>query len=250
VKTIKIAGAEALWTKDGEYPLFLEASGAKYHRSPWKDMEDRGITNRLLESLILALPKGTIIAGGFMTAVMGQNKDASDIDLFFTSSEAFVEAFNLLNSDEKPDDEHWAIEGYSLAPESAIAFTKSDLGVYTVNKDVRFIKFIHPKRPPIQLIKLAWYRDAEQVIDSFDLTVAQFAIDIHTAELICNPLSIMDLLGKKIVLHRMQFPSSTLRRIIKYTKKGYYACAGSLGKVAALTATHIQNENPHFFYID
>lgn len=48
----------------------------------------------------------------------------------------------------------------------------------------------------------------------------------------------------------MQFPSSTLRRIIKYTKKGDYACPGSLANVAQLVSEHIDDDDAQFVYVD
>jgi hypothetical protein len=250
---------EAFWSRakgPGNWPGFLEPSGANYSRVPFSSMADRGIENRLLDSLAAAMPNGTIIAGGFMTAVMGNNKDAQDIDLFFTNPISFAIAFNRLTeptadklSSKDWDferDEHWAIEGYKLDKASEACFDKQG----NVKDTTRFVKFIHESRPPIQLIKLAWYDNAEHVIDSFDLTVAQFAYDVTTQDLVCNPVSIMDLMGKKIVLHRMQFPSSTMRRVIKYTKKGYYACPGALAKIAEQVAEHIGDDDAQFVYVD
>lgn len=262
---------KAFWNKEdpnSNWPGFLEPSGAQYSRLPFTHMEDRGIENRLLSSLISALPEGTIIAGGFMTAVMGNNKDAQDIDLFFTSADAFADTFNRLieagdeNTFQKnfSKEEQWAIAGYKLdnGSRASLVQQKAEFGMsglalpggWTVSHDTRYVKFVHPTRPPIQLIKLAWYKDAEHVIDSFDLTVAQFALDVATGDLVCNPISIMDLVGKKIVLHRMQFPSSTMRRVIKYTKKGYYACPGALTKIAEQVAEHIEDDDAQFVYVD
>jgi hypothetical protein len=73
---------------------------------------------------------------------------------------------------------------------------------------------------------MVWYDNAEHVIDSFDFTVIQFAFT--NKEFVFNGMSFMDLARKRLVLHRMQFPASTMRRLIKYTQKGYYACPGSL----------------------
>ena len=104
--------------------------------------------------------------------------------------------------------------------------------------------------PPIQLVKLVWYDSAEHVIDSFDLTVVQFATDGE--DLVFNPVAMLDLARKRIVLHRMQFPTSTLRRLVKYTKKGFYACPGSLQRICTEVADAIA-KNPgaeQFAYID
>ena len=253
---------EPTWRTPEEKPAFLNRTQTQYWRGPINSLKDRGIENRLLESLVYALPPGVIIAGGFMTAVMGENTDAQDVDLFFTNERAFIETYELLTSNEDSDDEAWAIKGYSLDPKAkevvagAMKFKTNEQENESAEltlKNIRYLKFVHPKRLPIQLIKLAWYTDAEHVIDSFDLTVAQFAVQITNsgeAELVANPISFIDLARKRLVLHRMQFPSSTLRRVIKYSKKGYYACPGSLATIAQSIASNIQNDDQQFVYID
>jgi hypothetical protein len=75
-------------------------------------------------------------------------------------------------------------------------------------------------------MKMVWYEDASHVIDSFDFTISQFAFTNNS--FVYNGEAMMDLARKRLVLHRMQFPASTLRRLIKYASKGYYACPGSL----------------------
>lgn len=221
------------------YPKFLDASGLKYARAPIDSLKDRGIENRLLNNLVEYLPKGAFIAGGFMTSVVQEEKTATDIDIFFKDEEALRETLRifLTAADEPAEDSgeeitNWAFRGYKLTP-----VQPKD---WNYDKS-RFIKLVHPRRLPIQLIKLAYYPDAESVIDTFDLTVAQFASDGQ--ELVFNPVSLYDIARKRIVLHRMQFPASTLRRVIKYTSKGYYACPGALGKIAQEMSKSVA-ENP------
>lgn len=250
-------GVDEFWKLPEERPQFLQRTNVAYARLPVKNvLEDRGIENRLLDSLICALPDGAIVAGGFMTAVVAETKDATDIDVFFTSEKAFLDAVRVFTNPEDcgwfDEQEGWAIKGYKLDEKTAL-----DLVVNPQDWDrlrrVRYLKFVHPSRPPIQLIKLVWYESAEHVIDSFDLTVAQFALDCTTGELVFNPISWVDIARKRIVLHRMQFPASTLRRVIKYSKKGYYACPGSLIKIAQATQETL-NQQPgidgHVVYVD
>lgn len=244
-----------------ERPEYLVRTNTKYSRIPVTYLDDRGIKNRLLDSLLCCLPDGALIAGGFMTAVMGENTDAKDIDLFFTSEKAFKETVKRLVNPEEIDgynkEEHWAFEGYSPdedTQKAIIAAATNEAGLTAGEalsfKSVRFLKFVHSHRPPIQLIKLVWYDNAEHVIDSFDLTVAQFACDPKTSEIVLNPAAILDLARKRIVLHRMQFPASTMRRVIKYTNKGYYACPGALVKIAeAIFKTYKEGEE-QIVYLD
>lgn len=250
--------AEPLWHKEEEKPEFLKRSAVVYSRIPLTTIEKRNIANRLLTSLSLALPDGAIIGGGFMTSFMAEDKQASDIDIFFTSEDAFGKTLHTFldpkSIDGYDEQEHWAVDGYRLdeASKENVIIEEGLMGVksYKVAKTCRFIKLVHPTRLPVQLIKLAWYADAEAVIDSFDLTVAQVALDVKTCEIVANPLSYIDIARKRLVLHRMQFPSSTLRRIIKYSSKGYYACPGALNNIVEEIAKNIEKENGEFVYID
>ena len=230
------------WGKD-DYPYFLERTPTQYSRVPMADLfEKRGIENRLLSSLVLYLPDGAYIAGGFMTSVLTEEKTAGDIDIFFNGDMAFKKTMELLLNPPE-DDEAWAFRGYTLD-------TKEDT-IVSQSASLRYVRFVHEKRPPIQLIKLVWYESADHVIDSFDFTVAQFATD--GKNVVFNPVGILDLVRKKLVLHRMQFPSSTLRRMIKYSKKGFYACPGSLARIAEETTRHLTqypDENGKMVYID
>jgi hypothetical protein len=188
-------------------------------------LTDRGIENRLLDSLVAGLPQGAIIAGGFMTSVLLEEKTAKDIDLFFTSAAAFAETVNLLLNPPKQEEDGdlWAWQGYELkSGEDALKGVNS----------ARYLTFVHSKgkRPDIQCLRMVWYTDAAHVIDSFDLTIAQFAIEAGGV-VTYRPSAFLDLSRKRIVSHRIQFPASTLRRLIKYAHKGFYACPGSLAKI-------------------
>lgn len=235
--------AVQFWDKNNpipsELPQFLSRTNTKYATTPNSILIDRGISNRLLDSLLEGLPYGAYIAGGFLTSIIQEDDKAGDIDLFFNSEEAFLATYKLFaegaqkppeNLTDDPEvfkptpegnDKLWAFHGWKISDETIPGQDAHKL---------RFVKFVHPKLPPVQLIKLVWYKNAEHVIDSFDLTIAQFATD--GKNLVFNPVSFLDVARKRIVLHRMQFPASTIRRIVKYTSKGYYACAGALSKIA------------------
>ena len=204
-----------------KFAHFLTRTNTAYAVDNISLLTNRGIENRLLENLIEFLPKGVIIAGGFMTSIIESEKDSKDIDFFFTNAEAFCEFTNyILDQKKVKADGCWALEGYKL---------KEGCSLGSVNA-YRYLTFVHPTRPELQLLKMVWYADATSCIDSFDLTVAQFAVEAGGV-FTYNPLSFIDISRKRLVLHRLQFASSTLRRIIKYSKKGFYACPGSLANI-------------------
>uniref|UniRef100_UPI003C724CEE hypothetical protein n=1 Tax=Roseomonas chloroacetimidivorans TaxID=1766656 RepID=UPI003C724CEE len=73
----------------------------------------------------------------------------------------------------------------------------------------------------VQLIRFAFYLDAEAVLDSFDFTICQFAYDGET--LTAGEFALWDLGRKRLAIHRVSFPVSTMRRMIKYASQGFTA---------------------------
>lgn len=80
----------------------------------------------------------------------------------------------------------------------------------------------------IQLIKKE-YGSIEDILNSFDFTICQFAIlgDV----LYTGPYSLWDLGRKRLVVNKITYPLASMRRVIKYTKQGFYACDGCLATI-------------------
>lgn len=200
-----------------KFQHFLTRTDTQYTIAKHNYLIDRGIENRLLENLLEFLPDGAIIAGGFALSILNEDKNAKDIDIFFTSEKALKDTLELFLN---PPEDAWAYKGYKFEnPGTSDEILKK-------HKGSRYISGTHELRPHIQLLKMVYYTDAAHVIDTFDFTVSQLAFT--NKNFIFNGLSMMDVARKRLVLHRMQFPASTLRRLVKYTSKGYYACPGSL----------------------
>lgn len=89
----------------------------------------------------------------------------------------------------------------------------------------------------IQLIRFKFYQDAEEVVESFDFTICQFAFD--GTDLITGDFSLWDLGRKRLAVHKITFPVSSMRRVLKYTRQGFTACNGCLATLLRATA-----ENP------
>lgn len=193
-----------------KFSHFLTKTETQYTSTGLNYLPDRGIENRLLDNLLEFLPDGAIISGGFALSVIQDDKNAKDIDFFFTSKEAFDKTLELFRT---ATDEEWAYGGYTIVEES-------------LKPESRYVSLTHPTRPHVQLMKMVWYENAAHVIDTFDFTISQFAFT--NKNFIFNGAAMMDVAKKRLVLHRIQFPASTLRRVIKYASKGYYACPGSL----------------------
>lgn len=87
----------------------------------------------------------------------------------------------------------------------------------------------------IQAIRFRFYASAEEVIDSFDYTITQFALD--KAELVTTPHALWDLGRRKLALHKVTYPVATMRRMLKYTRQGFTACNGCMAQLLRDTAS-------------
>jgi hypothetical protein len=201
-------------------PHYYKRTDTSYSRVDIKTcLHRRGIYNATLINLAKHLPQGAVVAGGFIASMLkGADHKPSDIDIFFNGADSLLAAYNLFTN--PPDSDAHAFRGYS---------TKTSLDDLVKNsKTLRLVKFTNedPEKLPVQLIKMAWYDNAEAVIDSFDFTVCQFAVDNN--QLVFNPISMLDLFKGRLVLHRYQYPAETLYRVIKYIRKGYHASPSSI----------------------
>ncbi len=225
-----------------QFPQFLQRTAVNYVTTPIADLKQRGLLdNRMFDSIVGYLPQGAYVAVGFMTSLMTGEQTAQDVDLFFTSEQALWDTMTLLFDEDEGDPEAWFWRQYNTEQNRQLFNDLKEAPSKIV--PMRFIKFEHKDgKLPLQLIKIAYYADATHVIDSFDLTIAQFAADSNNVY--ANPLSYYDVVNKRIVLHRMQFPSSTMRRVIKYASKGFYACPGSLANIATQIQQFVGQDDP------
>lgn len=81
----------------------------------------------------------------------------------------------------------------------------------------------------VQAIRIAFYPSLTETLEAFDFSLCKFGYDGST--LVCGDYSLFDLASKKLVPDRISYGTSTLRRIIKYTKQGYTICGGGLANI-------------------
>jgi hypothetical protein len=85
----------------------------------------------------------------------------------------------------------------------------------------------------------------EDLLDSFDFTVCQFAYD--GSNVFSTPEAIISVTRNHLGVHNIskEFAVDSLRRAFKYSKKGYYPCNGTIQKLAdslrGLTAEEVKN---------
>lgn len=81
----------------------------------------------------------------------------------------------------------------------------------------------------VQAIRIAFHESLEAVLDSFDFSICQCGFDGDN--LLFGRWSLFDLAAKRLVPGEIRYGTSTLRRIIKYTRQGYTICGGGLANI-------------------
>lgn len=87
----------------------------------------------------------------------------------------------------------------------------------------------------IQAIRFRYYESAAEVIDSFDYTITQFALDGDN--LITTPEALWDLGRKKLAIHKVTYPVATMRRMLKYSSQGFTVCGGCMATLLRETVS-------------
>jgi hypothetical protein len=155
---------------------------------------------------------GSWLAGGAVRRVLIGHALDSDFDYFFRDADAMASWESRLPSDkvlirETEHHKHFRIK-----------FAGSDL----------------PRE--VQGIKFRWYSSAEEVIDSFDYTITQFCLDGDA--LVTSPAALWDLGRKRLAIHKVTYPTATMRRMLKYASQGFTACTGCMSELLRQTATN------------
>lgn len=176
-----------------------------------------------LKGLPSALSQGPWIAGGAIRRTLAKQSLESDIDYFF-ADEAQKAAFVL-----------------DMIAKGAWQSSENE-------HNVTFGIMINNKKVVVQAITIAYYANVEAVIDSFDFTITQFGYDGES--LVCGDYSLWDLARGRLALHKLTFGVSTVRRLLKYTKQGYTACAGVLAAILEETAANPATINRNVQYVD
>lgn len=192
------------------------------------------VLHRALSRVPKLSEAGPWLAGGAVRKTIQSVSLDSDFDFFFKSQEQldnFADGLRecgarMLTQNDK--NEKWILP--SSIPEDV-----EGEGIYLPEME-------------IQLIKFRWYETAEEVIDSFDFTLCQFAYDGE--HLFMSDFALWDVARKKLVPHKITFGTSSLRRLMKYGNQGFTVCGGCLAEILEQVAKNpaiIQSET---LYID
>jgi hypothetical protein len=140
------------------------------------------------------------VAGGALRSFFAAGEKAADIDLFFPTNED---------------------------REKAVKWFK-DKGATETFKSDTVTKFRY-KKLNFDVVRMLFPTPTD-CIDHFDFTVACCAVDSGT--IYYHDTFFIDLAGKRIVVHALPFPVSSLRRLHKYVQRGYKTCNGGLLSLA------------------
>lgn len=150
---------------------------------------------RPLLSMNLLVPNKVWLGGGALRTLFGQSEKVSDFDVFFNAQDLVQPTEKILVS-----------RGFKEV-------FRCPAGKLTTFKK----KGASPVK--VQLITEKFYSSAEDMLDTFDITACRHAYDGETLSTFYS--SIRDVKRKRINLHRVQYPNATLKRIAKYSSKGY-----------------------------
>ena len=144
-------------------------------------------------------PTGPWICGGsVLKTFLGQPLD-TDIDLFFAGQVTYNDALTKMGKNAK------------LTRETALSHTFDCLFEHSGKE----------YKQQVQLVKYIFKPKASEIIDTFDLSVCQIAFDGE--RVVAPESSIEDMKNNRLTINvdKVTMPGSTLRRIIKYVKRGF-----------------------------
>jgi hypothetical protein len=164
-----------------------------------------------VEALLRKYPDASFVAGGYIRAVIA-GEEISDIDLFAPSKEAAREYCDFLRT--------------SYPGARAV---ETENAVTVIPKELPFT---------LQVIHRWNFAHPEQVIASFDFTIAQAIIYLSGPYVekrgICCPHYYEDLAAKRLVYtapHREEEAGGSFLRLLKFQKRGYSAPLPSIAGV-------------------
>jgi hypothetical protein len=196
----------------------------RYNPSPEKTHSLFSLLDEL-KAIKNMLGNGVWIAGGAIRKTILGEALNTDVDFFFGSSEIL---------------EKFKAEIIDYGAELQHKTDHQETYVYNSSALEGEVK--------LQLVKIDYYKDVESLLNSFDFTICQFAYDGEN--LYCGKYSLWDLSRKRLAIHKITYAIPSMRRIIKYSKQGFYACSGFLADFLTSIASEPSLIDEEILYID
>lgn len=171
------------------------------NKYPVEQVIDMGVLYERIPMLypLLQIP-GVYLAGGLLRTVRAGEElspEKTDVDIFFSYYRALVDAKSMLGNG----------SGYNQ--------------VYQCPAD-KLASYLWEgaEKWKVQLISVEFYPSLIELVDSFDFTCTMFGTD--GVDYVEGETSLEDATAKHLVWNRVTYPSSSLRRMMKYARKGYW----------------------------
>lgn len=209
-----------------------DALWSRYGRSDWGDNDFA----QALERLPHVGKGGPWLAGGSVRRlIMGLAQD-SDFDFFFKDQGQFetfcadMKAKGATVSNENDFNITFTLPKVKAQPTGDNEFSRAGPEL------------------KVQAIRIAFHETLEAVLDSFDFSLCQCGWDGD--DFAFGQWTLFDLASKKLVPETIRYGTSTLRRIIKYTRQGYTICGGGLANILEQIAANPAIINSEVEYVD
>lgn len=181
-------------------------------------------------------PDGPWLAGGSVRKLISRLPQDSDFDFFFKDEaqfKAFCEAVKE--------------KGGKQVSESDFNITFRLPAVEA--KPIEDDKF-SPAGPElkVQAIRIAYHETLDAVLDSFDFSICQCGYD--GTDFLFGQWALWDIANKRLVPGQLRYGTSSLRRVIKYTRQGFTICGGGLADMLEQVVEHPEIIQREVEYVD
>lgn len=190
------------------------------------------------ESLLKFIPKPSPesnywIAGGALRRTLIKQKLDSDVDYFFRNDEGLLAFRTRLET---------------LVEDGTIVIKEAIVNEHNTQYRLEYMDEAGPATVIIQAITIRFYPTVEDLLDSFDYTICQFAYDGEG--FFCGDYALTDLYRMRLVPHKITYAVASLRRMLKYSNQGFYACSGALTTFLNEVHAHPETIATKIEYID
>lgn len=177
----------------------------------------------------------TWLAGGALRTLFSEKETIADFDIFFKNKGSLSQAkAGLLAS---------GFKQVFACPRGELFtfFKKHDF-------DMQNMKLHDTAGVKVQCIARRFYKDADDLINSFDFTACMAAYDSKT--LVLDKRMISSVKTKVLELNHLEYPVASLNRMMKYKEKGYTIPEKTLVSIVKEITGKIFNEKQLALYID
>lgn len=193
--------------------ISLDAFWARYGHEEFGDTDFA----RALKRLPSTSKEGPWVAGGSVRRLISGLPQESDFDFFFKDQaqfEAFCEDLKGRGARQTAENDF------------NITFMLPAVSAKPVDQDE--FEAAGPELK-VQAIRIAFYESLDAVIGSFDFSICQCGYD--GSNLHVGQWTLWDVAKKRLVPEQITYGTSTVRRIIKYTRQGFTICGGGIAAI-------------------